>query len=98
MQLNEKIELKKAIVSMFASNKNTLLTIDEGGNFREYSLENYKMINSLKTKIRNTTWNRRISFSRNAKYLIYGMPSSSNIKVFSLSHLLSTCSTIPSII
>jgi hypothetical protein len=84
MHLNEKIELKKAIVSMFVSDKNTLLTVDEGGNFREYSLEDYKMINSLKTKIRNTTWNRRISFSRNAKFLIYGMPSSSNIKVFSL--------------
>ena len=36
---------------MFVSHKNTLLTVDEGGNFREYSLEDYKMINSLKQKL-----------------------------------------------
>jgi len=84
MTLKEKIELNKGIVAMDISDNNSLLTVDEVGNFREYSLEDYKLTNSLKTKLHNSTWNRRISFSRNGEYLIYGMPESSYINVFSI--------------
>ena len=85
MTLKEKIELNRGIVAMDISDNNSLLTVDEAGNFREYSLEDYKLINSLKTKLHNSTWNRRISFSKNGEYLIYGMPESNYINVFSIS-------------
>jgi len=85
MTLTEKIELNRGIVSMAISENNSLLTIDEIGNFREYSLESFKLINGLKTKIKNSTWNKRVSFSKNGEYLIYGVPESSYIEVFSTS-------------
>ena len=84
MTLTEKIELNRGIVSMDISENSSLLTVDEAGNFREYSLEDYSVINSLKTELPNSTWNRRVSFSKNGKYLIYGVPKSSNINVFSI--------------
>jgi len=83
MTLKEKIELNRGIVAMDISDNNSLLTVDEAGNFREYSLEDYKLINSLKTNLHNSTWNRRIAFSKNGEYLIYGIPESNYINVFS---------------
>jgi hypothetical protein len=83
MTLAEKIELNRAIVSMDISDENHLLTIDEAGIFREYSLENHTLTNSLKTGIENNTWNRRVSFSNSGEYIVYGMPEKAEITVFS---------------
>jgi hypothetical protein len=85
MTLREKIELKKAVVAMDITDDGNLLTVDEAGNFREYSLSDYSIQNSLKTQIENQTWTKRISFSNDGEYLVYGLPDSSHIDVFSLS-------------
>ena len=83
MTLTNKIELGKGIVSMALSSNQTLLTIDDGGNYREYSLSEHKLLNSLKTNLENSIWNRRVSFSANGEFIVYGVPDNSEINVYS---------------
>ncbi len=83
MTLTNKIELSKGIVSMDLSSNGTLLTIDESGNYREYSLADYKLLNSLKTTVENSIWNRRVSFSTNGEFIVYGVPDTTDIDVYS---------------
>jgi uncharacterized protein YktA (UPF0223 family) len=85
MTLAGKIEFNKAIVSMDIGEDNHLLTIDEDGVFKEFLIDNHSLENKIETKIKNSVWNRRVSFSKDGEYIVYAIPESNEISVFSKS-------------
>jgi WD40 repeat protein len=84
MTLKEKVNIKKAISTAKVGDNGNLLTVDESGEFRGYSLEDYSMINNLQTGLKSSTWNKKISFSQNGEYMVFGKTDSQEIDVFNL--------------
>jgi len=85
MTLSDKIELKRGVVAIGLNDKNTLMSVDEDGVFREYQIDNLSLLNTFATNIQNNIWTKRISFSQDGEILVYGIPNAPEISIFSLS-------------
>jgi WD40 repeat protein len=85
MTLKEKINIKKAVSVASIVENERLLTVDEEGEFREYSLSDFSLKDTFNTNLKSTVWNKKISFSKDGEYLVFGVTDSQEIDVFSIS-------------
>jgi len=84
MVLRKKVDLKRGLVNLKITDKKSLLLIDDLGNVREFEPKEIKLIGGLKTGIKNTIWNSRTAFSSDGRYLVYAIPDSIKITIFSI--------------
>ncbi|EJF07404.1 WD40 repeat-containing protein [Thiovulum sp. ES] len=85
MTLKEKINIKKAVSVASIVDNERLLTVDEEGEFREYSLSDFSLKDTFNTNLKSAVWNKKISFSKDGEYLVFGVTDSQEIDIFSIS-------------
>ncbi len=85
MRVVENSKLPNGVIYLNVDENGQILAIDEVGKYYQYHVDTFPNIQKeLDFNIKNRIWSKAVAFSKDGTKLIYGLPNSPNIQIFSL--------------